>query len=71
METFHENMDSGKKKKKHVCVSAKTLLWVTNNKKKNAANTIPEPGSFPHIVLLGAACNSIEHWGYGKTVSFI
>lgn len=34
METFHENMDSGKKKKKHVCVSAKTLLWVTNNKKK-------------------------------------
>lgn len=28
METFHENMDAGKK---HVCVSAKTLLRVANN----------------------------------------
>lgn len=56
MEMFHKNMDGGK------TVSVKTLLWVANNKKKkNAANTIPDPGLFPHTVLLVIVCNCTEH----------
>lgn len=53
METFHRNMDSGKK---HVCVSAKTLLWVTNNKKCSKYFSRARLGAYIRLLEIASSC---------------